>query len=150
MSVREDEDRHKNCPSRNLGLGVAVAAIGVGVGAALYYFMNKRQENPNTAGSTTRDWTCEPDHTFSNESQLRRDEALVLHLLRSDPPRPGGDEPPLHPPLPHKVHLALASGAANVSQLPEISRLMNFALTHRRLKGLAGPVSISSFIEKFD
>lgn len=64
MSVREDEDRHKNCPSRNLGLGVAVAAIGVGVGAALYYFMNKRQENPNTAGSTTRDWTCEPDHTL--------------------------------------------------------------------------------------
>lgn len=64
MSLREDEDRQKNCPSRGLGLGVAVAAIGVGVGAALYYFMNRRPENPNTAGSTTQDWTCEPEHNL--------------------------------------------------------------------------------------
>lgn len=64
MSLREDEDRQKNCPSRGLGLGVAVAAIGVGVGAALYYFMNRRPENPNIAGSTTQDWTSEPEHTL--------------------------------------------------------------------------------------
>ncbi|KAF9416636.1 hypothetical protein HW555_006066 [Spodoptera exigua] len=61
MSVRE-EDRQKNsCPSR--GLGIAVAAIGVGVGAALYYFFNKRQETPNSEGSTS-DWQCEQPQTF--------------------------------------------------------------------------------------
>lgn len=55
MSVRE-EDRQRNCPSR--GLGIAAAAIGVGVGAALYYFFNKRSENPDASGSTTN-WTYE-------------------------------------------------------------------------------------------
>ncbi|CAH1641977.1 unnamed protein product [Spodoptera littoralis] len=61
MSVRE-EDRQKNsCPSR--GLGIAAAAIGVGVGAALYYFFNKRQETPNSEGSTS-DWQCEQPQTL--------------------------------------------------------------------------------------
>ncbi|XP_050559706.1 dentin sialophosphoprotein isoform X2 [Spodoptera frugiperda] len=71
MSVRE-EDRQKNsCPSR--GLGIAAAAIGVGVGAALYYFFNKRQETPNSEGSTSN-WQCEQPQTFvlndSTESHI--------------------------------------------------------------------------------
>lgn len=58
MSVREEGEKNKECPSRGLGLAAA-AAFGVGVGAALYYYFNKRQENPDSAGATTSGWTCE-------------------------------------------------------------------------------------------
>ncbi|XP_075989156.1 uncharacterized protein LOC142985087 [Anticarsia gemmatalis] len=62
MSVTREDERQKNgCPSR--GLGIAAAAIGVGVGAALYYFFNKRAENPNSEGSTS-DWNCERPQPF--------------------------------------------------------------------------------------
>lgn len=56
MSLREEDRQKNNCSSR--GLGLAAAAIGVGVGAALYYFFNKRPENPDEEGSTSG-WNCE-------------------------------------------------------------------------------------------
>ncbi|XP_047541974.1 E3 ubiquitin-protein ligase RLIM-like isoform X1 [Vanessa atalanta] len=62
MSFRE-EDKEKE--KGGLGTGFAVAAaIGVGVGAALYYFINKRTENPTAAGSTAQGWTCDSPHTL--------------------------------------------------------------------------------------
>lgn len=57
MSVREEDRKKKSCPSR--GLGLAAVAVGVGVGAALYYYFNKRPENPGSEGSTSSNWDCE-------------------------------------------------------------------------------------------
>ncbi|XP_050359737.1 uncharacterized protein LOC126779630 [Nymphalis io] len=69
MSFRE-EDKEKEKSGLGTGLAVA-AAIGVGVGAALYYFINKRTENPTAAGSTTQGWTCDSPHTLhANEEPI--------------------------------------------------------------------------------
>ncbi|XP_031766420.1 E3 ubiquitin-protein ligase Praja-2-like [Galleria mellonella] len=68
MSYRPEDRDKNNCPSR--GLGLAAAVLGVGVGAALYYFCNRRSQNPHSEGSTSQ-WTCEqpnalPLHDFES------------------------------------------------------------------------------------
>ncbi|CAB3222601.1 unnamed protein product [Arctia plantaginis] len=81
MSVAREEDRQKNgCPSR--GLGVAAAAIGVGVGAALYYFFNKRAEQPNTEGSTS-DWNCQRPQPFRERSWTLEDCSICFDVMRN-------------------------------------------------------------------
>ncbi|XP_026725533.1 E3 ubiquitin-protein ligase RLIM-like [Trichoplusia ni] len=57
MSVREDDQKKNGCSSR--GVAIAATALGVGLGAAFYYLFNKRQETPNSAGSTSH-WNDEP------------------------------------------------------------------------------------------
>ncbi|XP_073963816.1 uncharacterized protein isoform X1 [Choristoneura fumiferana] len=74
MSLREEDRQKNNCPSR--GLGLAAAAIGVGVGAALYYFFNKRPENPDEEGSTSG-WTCEQPHAFNLFSEEESDTSMA-------------------------------------------------------------------------
>lgn len=59
MSVREEDRQKTGCTGR--GLGIA-AAVGVGVGAALYYFLSKRPEQPDTEGSTSSAWAYN-DHS---------------------------------------------------------------------------------------
>lgn len=69
MSTREDGERQRSCSSR--GLGIAAAAIGAGVGAALYYYFNKRAEDPNVpdAEGATSSWTCEQPQALEEEER---------------------------------------------------------------------------------
>ncbi|CAD0206532.1 unnamed protein product [Chrysodeixis includens] len=57
MSVREEDRKKSGCPSR--GVAIAATALGVGLGAAFYYLFNKRQETPNSEGSSSH-WNDEP------------------------------------------------------------------------------------------
>ncbi|XP_046975434.1 probable E3 ubiquitin-protein ligase RHY1A isoform X2 [Vanessa cardui] len=82
MSFRE-EDKEKE--KGGLGTGFAVAAaIGVGLGAALYYFINKRTENPTAAGSTAQGWTCESPHTFRERSWTLEECSICFEVILRD------------------------------------------------------------------
>nr|XP_037875696.1 dentin sialophosphoprotein-like isoform X2 [Bombyx mori] len=70
MSVREEDRQKTGCTGR--GLGIA-AAVGVGVGAALYYFLSKRPEQPDTEGSTSSAWAYNDHSAFPLTDRMDSD-----------------------------------------------------------------------------
>lgn len=81
MSVREEDRQKTGCTGR--GLGIA-AAVGVGVGAALYYFLSKRPEQPDTEGSTSSAWAYNDHSAFRKRSWSLEECSICFEIMLKD------------------------------------------------------------------